>query len=176
MAAATPNYFKIHRFVVLSLGWNRAAAVRRPFGQLCLAILFKGCRFSRSNLLLSLFMIQHDLTDMGPTREIDLPQLQLQGMKRKDGGISIHETQILKCTISHCRLFPKKHRFAYAYLSVGIPVRSPTSNWLLSVDDVSWWQKGWFHVSPQDHLARGRHGATLSQNLDEYLKHQVRTP
>ncbi|KAK9441956.1 hypothetical protein VB005_06600 [Metarhizium brunneum] len=86
------------------------------------------------------------------------------------GDVSIHKTQIIKCRISHRRLFPKKHRFAYPYLSVGIPVRSPTSNWLLSVNTASWWARGWLHVSPKDHLNRGRDGATLSENIDAYLQ------
>ncbi|KHO01977.1 uncharacterized protein MAM_00978 [Metarhizium album ARSEF 1941] len=87
-------------------------------------------------------------------------------------GVSVHKTHIIRCKISHRRLFPEKHRFAYPYLSVGIPVRSPTSNWLLSVDAAPWWERGWLHVSPKDHLNRGRDGATLSENIDAYLKLQ----
>jgi hypothetical protein len=88
-------------------------------------------------------------------------------------GIQLRTTQFLPCSISHCRLFPKQHKFKYPYLSVGVPVRSPSSNWLLSVDNQPWWERGWFHVSPKDHLHRGRDGATLSENIDAYLKLQV---
>lgn len=88
-------------------------------------------------------------------------------------GISIYKTQIIKCGISHRRLIPKDHGFAYPYLAVGIPVRSPDSNWLLSVDHKQWWERDWLHVTPKDHLNRGNSGNTLSQNLDAYLKQQV---
>ncbi|KAG8405299.1 hypothetical protein J3458_021961 [Metarhizium acridum] len=102
--------------------------------------------------------------------------LPLQLAAKHGGGVSIHKTQIIRCNISHRRLFPKTHRFAYPYLSVGIPVRSPTSSWLLSVDTASWWQRGWLHVSPRDHLNRGRDGATLSENIDAYLQLQGLNP
>ncbi|KAI2601771.1 DUF1365-domain-containing protein [Hypoxylon sp. NC1633] len=95
---------------------------------------------------------------------------------RRRHQVSIHETQILKCQISHRRLFPKTHRFIYPYLSVGIPVRSPKSNWLLSVDIEVWWKRGWLQVSANDHLNRGRDGKTLSENIDSYLKAQGLDP
>jgi hypothetical protein len=91
----------------------------------------------------------------------------------KDAGISINKTQILKCHLSHHRMFPQKHAFIYPYLSIGVPVRSPSSNWLLSIDEINWWKRGWLYVSAKDHLDRGRYGDTLSTNLDAYLEQQV---
>lgn len=88
-------------------------------------------------------------------------------------GISIHTPQILRCNISHHRLFPKRHKFTYSYLSVGIPVRLPTSNWLLSVDTTKWWERGWLHVTAEDHLGRDGEGKSLSEHLDCYLREQV---
>ena len=88
-------------------------------------------------------------------------------------GISIHKPQIIRCKISHHRLFPKRHNFTYSYLMVGVPVRSPSSNWLLSFDDSSQCRRGWLHVSTKDHLNRGLEGKTLSENLDAYLCQQV---
>ncbi|KFG80604.1 hypothetical protein MANI_028773 [Metarhizium anisopliae] len=105
-----------------------------------------------------------------------LTNVPLQLAAKHGGDVSIRKTQIIKCRISHRRLFPKKHRFAYPYLSVGIPVRSPTSNWLLSVNTASWWARGWLHVSPKDHLNRGLDGATLSENIDAYLQLQGLNP
>lgn len=88
-------------------------------------------------------------------------------------GISIHKTQIIKCDVSHRRIFPEKHAFRSSFLSVGIPVRSPTSSWLLSVDSRPWWDRGWFHVSPTDHLHRERSSRSLSAKLDAYLTQEV---
>jgi len=87
--------------------------------------------------------------------------------------ISIHKTQIIKSNISHYRLFPKRHGFNYSYLSVGIPVRSPISNWLISVDERKWWKRGWLHVTEKDYLHRTINDGSLSQKLDAYLKKQV---
>lgn len=91
-------------------------------------------------------------------------------------GISIHKSQILRCYISHHRLFPKHHDFIYSYFMVGIPVRSLSSNWLLSADGrgtSTRWRKGWLHVSAEDHLYRGSSGKTLSQKLNIYLSQEV---
>lgn len=91
-----------------------------------------------------------------------------------NSNISIDKTQIILSKISHHRIFPVFHGFTYDYLSVGIPVRSPESNWLLSVNDwVGWWDRGWLHVFARDHLHRGREGSTLSVNLDGYLREEV---
>jgi hypothetical protein len=87
--------------------------------------------------------------------------------------VSVKRTQVLRCNVSHHRIFPKHHGFTYPYLSVGIPVRSPTSTWLLSIDESSWWRRGWLHVTTKDHLHRGCNGNTLSENLDAYLEELV---
>ncbi|RCI16208.1 hypothetical protein L249_1870 [Ophiocordyceps polyrhachis-furcata BCC 54312] len=92
----------------------------------------------------------------------------------KGHGVSIHKTQIIKCRLSHNRLFPKKHGFSYPYLSVGIPVRSPRSTRLLSVGALSWWRRGWLQVKPEHHLLRGMEDGTLSDKLDVYLRSQFR--
>lgn len=96
-----------------------------------------------------------------------------QQPRAQQHGVSIHESQILRCNISHHRLFPKVHGFTYSYLTVGIPVRSPRSNWLLSVDTAQWWKRGWLHVTAEDHLNRGGEGKSLSEHLDSYLTQQV---
>ncbi|OTA88158.1 hypothetical protein M434DRAFT_34951 [Hypoxylon sp. CO27-5] len=101
---------------------------------------------------------------------------QPEGITEDCHHICILKTQVIKCEISHYRLFPKKHRFNYSYLSIGIPVRSPSSNWFLSVDIIPWWKRGWLHVSAEDHLYRGRDGKTLSENIDAYLKTQGLDP
>lgn len=90
-----------------------------------------------------------------------------------DHGVEILQTQILRCNISHSRLFPKKHHFIYPYLSVGIPVRNPRSNWLLSIDTQNWWRRGWLHVTGNDHLHRLNQDATVSEKLNNYLRQQV---
>lgn len=92
--------------------------------------------------------------------------------------ISIDKTQIILAKISHHRVSPIFHGFLYSSLSVGVPVRSPKSNWLLSIDDeaMSWWDKGWLRVFARGHLHRGRDGSTLSANLDGYLKEQASFP
>lgn len=89
--------------------------------------------------------------------------------------ISIDKTQIVLSKISHHRIFPVPHGFTYSYLSVGIPVRSPQSNWLLSIDDEAhhWWNRGWLRVRAKHHLHRGRDGLALSANLDGYLREEV---
>ncbi|KAI1208158.1 uncharacterized protein F4807DRAFT_431810 [Annulohypoxylon truncatum] len=94
----------------------------------------------------------------------------------KHHGVSIHETQIIKSTVSHYRLFPKKHGFLYPYLAVGVPIRSPSSNWIFSVDTTTWWKRGWLHVSAKDHLHRGSNYETLSEKLDCYLRQQGLNP
>ena len=88
-------------------------------------------------------------------------------------GASVHKTQILRCSISHRRIFPKRHHFRYSYLAVGLPVRSPTSTWLLSVDSTNRLTRGWLHVTATDHLYRGAKGKNLTQNLDAYLRQEV---
>lgn len=92
--------------------------------------------------------------------------------------ISIDKTQIILAKISHHRVSPIFHGFTYSSLSVGVPVRSPKSNWLLSVDDdeMRWWDKGWLRVFARGHLHRGRDGSTLSANLDGYLREQASFP
>jgi hypothetical protein len=91
----------------------------------------------------------------------------------KEHGISTDKTQLLRCNISHHRLFPKSHGFVYSYLSVGVPVRSPSSNWLLSINTRNWCSRGLLQVAAKDHFNRGRDGETLAENLDAYLKQQV---
>jgi hypothetical protein len=93
--------------------------------------------------------------------------------KSRKNRVLINKTQILRCNVSHHRMYPKKHGFTYPYLSVGIPVRSRDSNSLFSVDEPKWWKRGWFHVTAKDHLHRGCNGNTLSENLDAYLEKQV---
>lgn len=98
-----------------------------------------------------------------------------QPVKSRSHSVSVHKTQLLRCNISHARLFPEKHVFRHSYLAVGIPVRrEQQKSWLLSVDTAaSWWQQGWLHVTTRDHLHRGCAGATLSENLDAYLRDEV---
>jgi hypothetical protein len=65
-----------------------------------------------------------------------------------------------------------------AQVQISIPVSRRTGSiakleLAASVDNQPWWKRGWFHVSPKDHLHRGRDGATLSENIDAYLKLQV---
>ena len=91
-------------------------------------------------------------------------------------GVEILQTQIIRCKISHSRLFPVKHQFTYSYLSVGMPVRTPNSNWLLSIDVQNWWRRGWLHVTGNDHLHRLSHETTVLDKLNHYLRQQVIDP
>ncbi|KAI0812854.1 hypothetical protein GGR55DRAFT_703576 [Xylaria sp. FL0064] len=89
----------------------------------------------------------------------------------------INKTQILKCNISHRRLFPAQHAFTYPCLSVWVPVRTPKSTWILSVDESQWWKRGWLHVTVKDHFGfRGSEAAALSEALDEYLEREGLDP
>ncbi|KAI0188240.1 hypothetical protein F4808DRAFT_446368 [Astrocystis sublimbata] len=89
---------------------------------------------------------------------------------RSGRGILVDKTQLLRCKISHRRLFPRSHAFIYSCLSVGITVRKPTSSWTLSVDESKWWKRGLLHVDARHHLGRFQSHCTLSQCLDEFLK------
>lgn len=91
-------------------------------------------------------------------------------------GVTIYKTQIIPCKLSHHRRFPRQHGFIYDYLAVGIPVRNPKSNWMLSVDASSWWSRGLLHVTAMDHLHRAlaRSDRTLSKCLDAFLIERVR--
>ena len=91
----------------------------------------------------------------------------------QEHGVSMHRTQILRGKVSHLRLFPKRHSFVYSYLTLGIPVRSPSPNWLLSLDTKDWWRRGWLSVTADDHLTPGDEGQTLSEKLNCYLRQQV---
>ncbi|KAI1170955.1 hypothetical protein F4777DRAFT_87329 [Nemania sp. FL0916] len=89
----------------------------------------------------------------------------------------INRTQILKCNISHRRLFPAQHAFTYPCLSAGVPVRNPKSTWILSVDKDSWWERGWLHVTVKDHFGiEEREAKTISEALDVYLERQGLDP
>ena len=88
-------------------------------------------------------------------------------------GFTIHKSFIFPGRISHTRLSPKLHAFAYSYLMVGIPVRSPHSNWLLSVDAANWSQRGWLQIRAQDHLDRFENEKGIGHKLDRFLESQV---
>ncbi|KAI1357432.1 hypothetical protein F5Y08DRAFT_333884 [Xylaria arbuscula] len=93
-------------------------------------------------------------------------------MKLAHNNVSIHRTQIIKAKISHRRLLPRLHSFVYPYLSIGVPVRSPAQNWLVSVDPRSWWECRFFNISAHDHLHRVGSSECLSDHLDFYLEQQ----
>ncbi|KAI1824023.1 DUF1365-domain-containing protein [Xylaria intraflava] len=107
-----------------------------------------------------------------------LPALSQPQSRRKacSHDVSIHKTQMLRCKVSHYRMFPKKRGFEYSYLSAGIPVRSAKSNWLLSVDTIEWCQRGLLHVTAKDHLNRTEGRDSLSTKLDTYLRHMDLDP
>ncbi|OAQ99324.1 hypothetical protein LLEC1_06152 [Akanthomyces lecanii] len=87
---------------------------------------------------------------------------------------------------THSRLFPKKHSFAYSYLTVGIPVGLRTHvNGILSVDPFTpranrgWW--AWlssplYEVDSANHLARGVAKGGLREKLNNFLSSQSTDP
>ncbi|KAF2794305.1 hypothetical protein K505DRAFT_361186 [Melanomma pulvis-pyrius CBS 109.77] len=104
-------------------------------------------------------------------------------IERSSHGVAIHKPQILRCKISHQRLFPEKNGFVYDYLAVGAPVRrAGGGNWFLSVDgdEERWWGRGWLRVVAGEHLRQGGGGGgrgrgqgnaeTLEGRLDAFLR------
>lgn len=76
---------------------------------------------------------------------------------------------IVPSKTTHTRLFPKKHSFAYSYLTVAIPVGFKGWCWpMLSVD--ADYAKCWFHVQASDHLGRGNRHMGLKDKLTQYLR------
>ena len=89
-------------------------------------------------------------------------------------AFSIDDLLILPGHISHTRLFPKFHSFTYSYLMVGVPIHSAKrGNYLLSVDERSWWKRGWLRVEAKDHLGRDDNEHGIRQKLELYLRSQV---
>ncbi|KAM3476991.1 hypothetical protein MY8738_006685 [Beauveria namnaoensis] len=80
---------------------------------------------------------------------------------------------------THTRFFPKKHSFAYSYLTVGIPVGLRAEiNGILSIDLPSeravrgWWtwlKSPLYEVDGASHLARGRDEGGLREKLNKFL-------
>ena len=86
----------------------------------------------------------------------------------------IDKPLIIPGRISHTRIYPKHHAFSYSYLMVGIPIHSPNQgNWLLSVDQHPWWNRGWLRVEAGDHLGRGGDKDGIYHKLQSYLESQV---
>ncbi|KAJ6787415.1 hypothetical protein PWT90_04815 [Aphanocladium album] len=87
---------------------------------------------------------------------------------------------------THSRFFPKKHSFAYSYLTVGIPVGLRSNvNGILSVDSAvptasrGWW--AWllsplYEVDSAHYLARGVDNGGLREKLDRFLSSQSVEP
>ncbi|PMB72930.1 hypothetical protein BM221_000347 [Beauveria bassiana] len=80
---------------------------------------------------------------------------------------------------THTRFFPKKHSFAYSYLTVGILVGLRAEiNGILSIDPPSeravrgWWtwlKSPLYEVDGASHLARGRDEGGLREKLNKFL-------
>ena len=95
-----------------------------------------------------------------------------QSSERSAPGID--DLLILPGRTSHTRLFPKCHRFTYSYLMVGVPIHSSDQgNHLLSVDECSWWKRGWLRVEAKDHLGRSGNENGIRRKLELYLDSQV---
>ncbi|KAF1739142.1 hypothetical protein CRV24_001074 [Beauveria bassiana] len=87
---------------------------------------------------------------------------------------------------THTRFFPKKHSFAYSYLTVGIPVGLRAEiNGILSIDPPSeravrgWWtwlKSPLYEVDGASHLARGRDEGGLREKLNKFLVSQSVDP
>ncbi|KAM3435336.1 hypothetical protein MY4824_004917 [Beauveria thailandica] len=87
---------------------------------------------------------------------------------------------------THTRFFPKKHSFAYSYLTVGIPVGLRNEvNGILSIDPPlesaarSWWtwlKSPLYEVDGASHLARGRDEGGLREKLNRFLTSQSINP
>lgn len=87
---------------------------------------------------------------------------------------------------THSRFFPKKHSFAYSYLTVGVPIGLRSSvNGILAVDPTasssgrSWW--AWllsplYEVDSARYLARGDDSGGLRSKLDRFLSSQDGNP
>lgn len=73
---------------------------------------------------------------------------------------------IFSSHVSHARIFPKAHRFAYSYLLVGVPVTANgLSGRIVSADAR---KQAWLSVAGEDHLERGN--ATLNDKINDYLR------
>lgn len=87
---------------------------------------------------------------------------------------------------THSRFFPKKHSFAYSYLTVGVPVGLRSSvNGILDVDSKlpsaarGWW--AWlasplYEVDSAGYLARGTDKGGLREKLNRFLANQSIDP
>lgn len=103
----------------------------------------------------------------------------LAGAPKKDGVVQDEATcpeehpfdspLFFPSRTTHTRMFPKKHSFAYSYLTVSIPVgfRGKVGK-LLSVDTKR--DRGWFHVQSSDYLERNGSLADLKSKLHHYLE------
>lgn len=87
---------------------------------------------------------------------------------------------LFPCEITHSRLFPNNHSFAYSYLVIGIPIGwEGVAGGLVSsmIRKTAWsplLMMGWYNVDPADHFERGGAYLGLRGKLDAYLKSQVR--
>ncbi len=87
---------------------------------------------------------------------------------------------------THSRFFPKKHSFAYSYLTVGVPVGLRTHvNGILSVDPSApraargWWaslSSPLYEVYSANYLARGMAKGGLREKLNQFLSSQLVDP
>ena len=93
--------------------------------------------------------------------------------EKHDAVFTIDDLLILRGRTSHTRFFPAFHSFNYSYLMVGVPLHSIRGNWLVSVDEPSWWKRGWLRIEAKDHLERGKNEHGIRRKLDLYLTSQV---
>ena len=85
-------------------------------------------------------------------------------------GAPFAKPLVFPSQISHVRLFPKAHRFAYSYLLVGVPIVSEGVRCgVLTADTRS---RGWLSVDGKDHLDRGID--SLHDKVTAYLRSVVR--
>ena len=106
-----------------------------------------------------------------------LPDPALKGStkhrEQQDVVFTIDDLLILRGRTSHTRLFPAFHSFNYSYLMVGVPLHSTKCNWLVTVDEPSWWKRGWLRIEANDHLQRGQNEHGIRRKLNLYLESQV---
>lgn len=94
---------------------------------------------------------------------------------------------LIPCKTTHRRLLPKRHSFAYSYLTVGIPVGFRGSvNGMVGVEENpvcifgsllpfgQVWLRSWYYIQASDHLHRGHGGLGLRGKLKIYLQSEVR--
>ena len=82
---------------------------------------------------------------------------------------------IIPGQVFHIRMFPSRHTFRYPYLMVCISVRDSENRreGILVVDKKTSRMPSFLHIHSGDYLFRAANPMTLSEKVDEFLRHNV---